>query len=114
MSVNILADFTENGLDKNKPHIVAGTNDIYLAGKIVKNKIEDQGCIVQSLTVVDGIWTLKQLHDMANYGDNLSQANARVIYVSKEALEYFEMLKNCPEEREGIQQEIANRRKRRC
>lgn len=113
MSVNILVDFTENGIDKNEPHIVAGTDDVYLAGRIVKNKIEDQGGLVQSLTVVTGMWTLDQLHDMANYGDNMAKAEVRLIYVSADTLEYFKRVHNNPSEQMKIRQEIARRRKER-
>ena len=110
MSVNILADFKENGADKNRPHIVCGTNNVHLAAMKVKDGLEKQGYVVQALTVVDGYWTLDQLHDMANYGMYLDQVNARVVYVSKEEMEWVEELKQCPKKRAELNQEIKRRR----
>lgn len=109
MKVNIIADFTKNGEDKNEPHIVAGTDDIYLAGQIVKSKLEKEGCIVQTLFVVDGDWTLDQLHDMANYGTGLDSVHTRPLYASKETLEFMEELRNNPAMKEMWQQEINRR-----
>jgi len=43
MSINILADFTENGIDKNEPHIVPLTDNVYVAGMAVKQKLENRG-----------------------------------------------------------------------
>ena len=84
MNVNILVDFKENGRDKNEPHIVCGVRDEITAGKVVKKKLESRGCKVQCLTVIEGIWTLEQLHDMANYGDYLDKVNHKMMLGSKE------------------------------
>ena len=62
MSVNILADFKENGIDKNEPHIVLHTDNEMVAGMAVKQTLEDRGYKVESLIVVEGDWTLEQLH----------------------------------------------------
>lgn len=43
MSVNILADFKENGIDKNEPHIVLHTDNEMVAGMAVKQTLEDRG-----------------------------------------------------------------------
>ena len=67
MKVNIVADFKENGMDKNEPHIVGGTNNEMVAGYAVMRKLQAQGCDVQMLTVIDGDWSLKELHDITNY-----------------------------------------------
>lgn len=84
MSVNILADFKENGIDKNEPHIVLFTDNELLAGQIVKEKLEQQGCKVESLIVVEGQWTVEQLHDMANYGKDIHKVKSHLLYVSPE------------------------------
>ena len=109
MNVNILADFQENGRDKNEPHIVCGISEEMIAGAIIKKKLEDRGCKVQSLTVIDGIWTLEQLHDMANYGDYLDRVNHRIIYLSSEMVEYFQKVKNDPKEAEKNRMELNDR-----
>lgn len=44
--MNILADFKENGIDKNEPHIVLYTDNEYEAGMIIKAKLEERGCKV--------------------------------------------------------------------
>lgn len=113
MNVNILADFQENGQDKNEPHIVCGVSDEMIAGTIIKKKLEDQGCRVQSLTVIDGIWTLEQLHDMANYGDYLDRVNYRIIYLSSEMVEHLQKVRNNPKEAEKIRMELNDRIKKR-
>lgn len=110
MHINILADFTENGVDKNEPHIVGGTDNVYFAAQIVKNKLEAQGCKVQALFTVDGIWTLEQLHDMANYGDNLDKVQAYPVYMSEETIQFMEMLKNDPAMNEKMQQDLQHRK----
>lgn len=96
MKVNIIADFTKNGKDMNEPHIVRYTDDVYLAAKIVKYKLEKEGCIVQALFAVDGDWTLEQLHDMANYGMNLDKSYPRLLYASAEAVQFMEEMNNNP------------------
>lgn len=93
MHVNILADFTENGMDRNEPNIVNGTDNVYLAAQVVKDKLEKQGCKVQALFSVDGDWTLEQLHDMANYGMNLDKSHPRLLYASAETVQFMEELK---------------------
>lgn len=110
MSINILADFTDNGIDKNEPHIVLHTDNEYVAGEVVKQKLESQGYVVQALSVVKGTYTLDELHDMANYGIGLDQAESRMIYVSAEAIECFRRAANNPAVAEEMQREI----KRRC
>ena len=111
MNVNILADFTKNGVDKNEPHIVCGTDDVYLAGQIVKRKLEKEGCVVQSLIVIDGNYTLDQLHDMANYGIGLQKECVRPIYISGDTLRFIQELMNDPQKREELQQELNRRLK---
>lgn len=113
MSVNIISDFKENGVDKNQPHIVPFTDDVYVAGLRVKEMLESQGCIVQALAVVKGNYTLDELHNMAQYGEGLEQADYRLIYTSSEMLTYFQFLANSPAEAEKEKQEIENRRQRR-
>lgn len=90
MKVNIIADFKENGVDKNEPHIVVDAVSEMAAGHAVKEKIEAQGGSVQMLTVVEGEWTLEELHDMANYGIGKENAVSRILYLSLEARDYFE------------------------
>lgn len=109
MHVNILADFTENGMDRNEPNIVSGTNNVYLAAQVVKDKLEKQGCKVQALFAVDGDWTLEQLHDMANYGMNLDKSHPRLLYASAETVQFMEELKNNPAAQEAWKQEINRR-----
>ena len=46
MKVNIVADFKENGKDKNEAHIVVGTCNEMIAGETVRRKLEAQGCVV--------------------------------------------------------------------
>lgn len=113
MHVNILADFTENGVDRNEPHIVGGTDNAYFAAQIVKHKLEEQGCVVLALFAVDGTWTLEQLHDMANYGDNLDQVQAHPVYMSEEAIHFMEMLSKNPAMNEKMQQELKRRKETR-
>lgn len=96
MKVNIIADFTKNGEDKNEPHIVTGADNIYLAGQIVKRKLENEGCTVQSLFAVDGNWTLEQLHDMADYGVNLERSHAGLLYMSEETVQFIEEIRDNP------------------
>lgn len=110
MHVNILADFTENGMDRNEPHIVCGTNNVYLAAQVVKDKLEKQGCKVQTLFVIEGTWTLEQLYDMANYGDGLEKVQVRPVYMSEEALLFMEELKNNPAMSKKLQQELKRRK----
>lgn len=43
MKVNIVADFKENGMDKNEPHIVGGTNNEMVAGVCCDEKITGAG-----------------------------------------------------------------------
>lgn len=96
MSVNILVDFTENGLDKNEPHIVQGTDNIYLAGTVVMQKMRKQGCIVQSMFVVEGDYSLDELHDMANYGDQLDMDRCYLLYVSPDMKRYLKEISQDP------------------
>lgn len=109
MKVNIIADFKENGVDKNEPHIVVGAVSEMAAGHAVKEKIEAQGGSVQMLTVVEGEWTLEELHDMANYGIGKENAVSRILYLSLEARDYFEKIKNDPEEAKRLREELAKR-----
>lgn len=111
MHVNILADFTKNGKDMNEPHIVFGTDNVYLAGQEVKHKLEKEGCIVQSLIVIDGSYTLEQLHDMANYGIGLQKECVRPIYISGDTLRFIQELMDDPQKREELQQELNRRLK---
>lgn len=106
MSVNILADFKENGMDKNEPHIVCGVNDEFVAGAIIKKQLESRGCQVQSLIVIDGVWTVEQLHDMANYGDNLDKVTHRVIYLSGDMITYLNSIRNNPKEAQKVRAEL--------
>ena len=109
MNVNILVDFKENGRDKNEPHIVCGVRDEITAGKVVKKKLESRGCKVQCLTVIEGRWTLEQLHDMANYGDYLDKVNHKIIYLSDEMIEYFRSIHNNPDAANKIRAELSER-----
>lgn len=109
MSVNILADFKENGIDKNEPHIVLFTDNELLAGQIVKEKLEQQGCKVESLIVVEGQWTVEQLHDMANYGKDIHKVKSHLLYVSPEMAAYLDKLKDNPEEVERLKRDVQNR-----
>lgn len=111
MGVNILADYTENEIDKNESHIVLYTDDVYMAGRIVKEKLESQGYKVQSLIVVNGIYTLDELHDMANYGEKLEEADYQLIYVSNEMVSYLRSIANNPMEARQLQREIEQRKK---
>lgn len=113
MKVNIVADFKENGMDKNEPHIVGGTNDEMVAGYAVLRKLQAQGCDVQMLAVIDGDWSLKELHDMANYGMYRDKVQPRVIYLSEEARAYLGSIRNDPEEAKRLRKELAERQKRR-
>lgn len=112
MKVNIVADFKENGMDKNEPHIVGGTNNEMVAGYAVMIKLQAQGCDVQMLTVIDGDWSLKELHDITNYGMYRDKVQSRVIYLSAEAREYLERVRNDPEEAKRLKEELAERMKR--
>lgn len=109
MKVNIIADFKENGVDKNEPHIVVGAVSEMAAGHAVKEKTEAQGGSVQMLTVVEGEWTLEELHDMANYGIGKENAVSRILYLSLEARDYFEKIKNDPGEAKRLREELAKR-----
>ena len=109
MSVNILADFKENGIDKNEPHIVLYTDNEYEAGMIIKAKLEERGCKVESLIVVEGKWTLQQLHDMANYGIGIEKVHPQMLYVSGDMLQYLNGLTNRPEEVARLKNEIRRR-----
>ena len=110
MHVNILADFTEKGADRNEPHIVGGTNNPYLAAQVVRTNLEKQGCKVQALFVVEGMWTMEQLHDMANYGTDLDKVQAWPIYMSAETMQFMEELKSNPAMQAKMQQELERRR----
>lgn len=117
MSVNILVDFIENGKDKNEPHIVQGTKNVYLAGIIVMEKLKKQGCVVQSMFVVEGDLTLEQLHDMANYGDQLDMDRCHLLYMSPELQRYLMEISRDPEKgkatKEELERTLAERQKKR-
>ena len=92
MKCNILVDYIENGIDRNRPHIVLGAKNEIIAGMAVKKEYEENDCIVQSMTLIDGDYTLDQLHAMANYGDGIDKVNYRIIYVSEKTMEYFKKM----------------------
>lgn len=109
MKVNIVADFKENGKDKNEAHIVVGTCNEMIAGETVKRKLEAQGCVVQSLVAIEGDWTLEELHDIANYGKYMDRVVSRIIYLSPEAMFFMERLKCDPELAKRTREEIKER-----
>lgn len=109
MKVNILVDFKVNGLDKNEPHIVIGAVNEDAAGIILRQELERKGYDVQAMFVVEGDYTLEQLHDMANYGTDLDKAKHRLIYLSEEAVRYFAHIRNDSEEAERIRRELQER-----
>lgn len=110
MKVNILVDYTENGIDRNRPHIVIGAVNETAAGMAVKKEYEENGCIVQSMIVIDGDYTLDQLHDMANYGKGLDEVKSRMLYISAETLEYFKKMQQDPEASRKLREEIESRK----
>lgn len=110
MKCNILVDYIENGIDRNRPHIVLGTTNEIVAGMAVKKEYEENGCIVQAMTVIDGDYTLDQLHAMANYGDGIDKVNYRIIYVSEKTMEYFKKMQQDPEASRKLREEIERRR----
>lgn len=59
--------------------------------------------------VVEGEWTLEELHDMANYGIGKENAVSRILYLSLEARDYFEKIKNDPGEAKRLREELAKR-----
>ena len=83
-----------------------------VAGYAVMRKLQAQGCDVQMLTVIDGDWSLKELHDITNYGMYRDKVQSRVIYLSAEAREYLERVRNDPEEAKRLKEELAERMKR--
>ena len=109
MKINIIADFTKNGKDMNEPHIVRYTDDVYLAAQIVKYKLEKEGCIVQALTVIEGDWTLEQLHDIAHYGKYSDKVSKKLLFASEKTLEYMAELRTNPAAMEACKQELADR-----
>lgn len=109
MKVNILVDFKEDGIDKNEPHIVIGSVSETAAGMMLKQALERKGYDIQSMIAVEGDYTLDQLYDMANYGTGLDKTKSRVIYLSEEAVRYFEYVRNNPEEAERVRKEIQER-----
>lgn len=72
---------------------------------------EKEGCVVQSLIVIDGNYTLDQLHDMANYGIGLQKECVRPIYISGDTLRFIQELMDDPQKREELQQELNRRLK---
>ena len=117
MSVNILVDFTENGKDKNEPYIVQGTNNAYLAGIIVMEELKKQRCVVQSMVVIDGDFTIEQLHDMANYGEEFNKERCHLLYISQEMQQYLTEISKDPQKgkkaKEEIEETLNLRRKNR-
>ena len=111
MKVNIVADFKENGMDKNELHIVSGADEM-VAGYTVMRKLQAQGCDVQMLTVIDGDWSLKELRDITNYGMYRDEVQSRVIYLSEETRAYLERVRNDPEEAKRLKDELVERLKR--
>lgn len=110
MKVNILADFQENGIDKNEPHIIMGAESEMAAGVMVKTMLEAKGYVVQALTVVYGDYTVDELHDMANYGIGLDMRKCRPLYISGEMQEYIRKLVSDPAERKRAKKEIERRK----
>lgn len=113
MKVNIVADFKENGIDRNEPHIIVGTNSEMIAAHVVLKKLQAQGRDAQMLVVIDGDWTLDELHDIANYGMYRDKVQPRVIYLSPEAEECLHRLRNDPVEAQRVKEELAERLKSR-
>lgn len=113
MSVNILVDFTENGKDKNEPYIVQGTNNAYLAGIVVMEELKKQRCVVQSMVVIDGDFTIEQLHDMANYGDNFDAEQYHLLYMSQEMQQYLTEISRDPWKGQKAKEEIERTLKQR-
>jgi hypothetical protein len=109
MSVNILADFKENGIDKNEPHIVLHTDNEMVAGMAVKQTLEDRGYKVESLIVVEGDWTLEQLHDMANYGADIEKVKSHILFLSEDMIRYMNELRNNPAEKKRLDEELKKK-----
>ena len=65
------------------------------------------------MTVIEGVWTLEQLHDMANYGDYLDKVKHKVIYLSDEMIEYFRSIHNNPDMANKIRAELSERIRKR-
>ena len=114
MKYNFLVDFTENGIDKNEPHIIIGAENEFSAAATLKQILEEKGYEIQMIFVVEGDYTLQQLHDLANYGVGLESCKMRPVYVSVKTLEYFEMLRNNPEEAKHVHEELQQRLNQRC
>ena len=110
MKVNILVDYTENGVDRNRPHVVIGAINETAAGMAVMKEYEENGCVVQSMIVIDGDYTLDQLHDMANYGAGMDKAQYRILCISSEAMEFFRKMQQDPEEARKLRGEIERRK----
>lgn len=106
MKYNFIVDFKENGMDKNRSHIVIGAESEILAGMLLKKEYDDMGCDVFTIAVVDGDYTNEQLYAMANHGIGLDRAKARLIYVSNEAQEYFKKLYKNPKEAKKLREEL--------
>lgn len=109
MKVNILADYKENGIDKNEPHIIMGARSEFAACVALKSLLEAKGYDVQALVVVDGDYTIGELHDMANYGIGLDIVNCRPMYMADEMRKYIKKLEDDPEERRKAAEEIRQR-----
>lgn len=110
MKINILVDFTENEIDRNRPHIVIGAINETVAAMAIKEEYEENGCIVQSMIVVDGDYTLDQLHDMANYGIGMEKAQCRMLYLSPETKKFFRKIQHDPETARKLREEIKRRK----
>ena len=63
--------------------------------------------------MIDGDWSLKELHDMANYGMYRDKVQPRVIYLSEEARAYLGSIRNDREAVTRLRKELADRQKRR-
>lgn len=109
MKVNILVDFKENGIDKNEPHIVIGAENETAAAVMLKKALECKGYVVQAMCVVDGDYTLDELHAMAHYGIGMDLQKCRPLYISDEMLEYIYKLQSDPEEMRKAREEIERR-----
>lgn len=106
MSVNIVVDYTLNGRSVNKPCIVMLTDNVFVAGAVVKQQIEEMGGVVDVLTVVEGNWTIEELEEMANHGKYINEVQTRILYVGDNAKEYIEYVKRNPEEHKKVKQYI--------
>ena len=68
--VCMIADYKQNGIDRNNQYIATGTDNHELAVQVLYNELVSNGNDVQSIIVIWGEHTLEELGRIAAHGPN--------------------------------------------